>query len=175
MPIRIFSIPAADFQYALHCMDIGDLIAFSLCSNRTKNLVKSSSRKIDPISAQIDENTILLKIEPNLQFLLREDSFSIELHRGNGIEIWRKPGFTQRDFIAHFLSISRSSIIPELRMIELFQWEPMKSEDVLKGIKFQIMDHKRRLTRADGEELLVTVGPGVVVFEFLSPQDLSIQ
>ncbi|CAO4382414.1 unnamed protein product [Caenorhabditis nigoni] len=118
MPIRIFSIPAADFQYALHCMDIGDLIAFSLCSNRTKNLVKSSSRKIDPISAQIDENTILLKIEPNLQFLLREDSFSIELHRGNGIEIWRKPGFTQRDFIAHFLSISRSSIIPELRISE---------------------------------------------------------
>ncbi|CAO4382412.1 unnamed protein product [Caenorhabditis nigoni] len=302
MPIRIFSVPAADFQYALHCMDISDLIAFSLCSMRTKSLVKSSNRKIDPISAQIDENIIQLKINRKLQFVLREDYSSIELHLRDGIQIWRKPGFTQCHWIAHFLSISRSSIISELRisnicpipyldtvksiipksdtlvisencsleltksavlklgsiarlvkvdnnpfnntnhhisefltlnlnylifntwrsrfnlqlsdllmanckyltidsaviterdlnrflklwmkgnhtfyrlkMIELFfQWDQMNYEDVLRGIKFQIVDHKRRLTRADGKELLVTVGSNFVVLEFLVFEDLRI-
>ncbi|CAO4382416.1 unnamed protein product [Caenorhabditis nigoni] len=296
MPIRFLSLPVADLQYALECMDIGDLIALSLCSKRTKNLVKSSNRNIEPISAEVYKNTIHLIIKPNLQFLLRDDYFSIALYRGDGIEIWRKPGFTQCHWVAHFLSISRTSmiqkliisnaspisyldivkkinprcftldisdncsseltiaavlklgsiarlvkidndpfnnkrhhiselltlnlhylcfnimqnpfklelsdllmvnsehltiesaVIPEkdlnrflklwmkgnhsfyrLKYIELFPWEQIKHEDVLKEIEYQVVDHKRRLSRADGKELLVTVEPDFVVFEISIP------
>ncbi|PIC30327.1 hypothetical protein B9Z55_021603 [Caenorhabditis nigoni] len=116
MPIRILSLPDKDLQYAINSMNIFDLIAFSLCSKQTKNLVKSSSRKIEQISAKFDGNEIKLRMNvvsvqgcfhKRLKCVLREDSL-IEQYPGLGI--LRKQGFTQRDWIAHFLSLSTSSI-----------------------------------------------------------------
>ncbi|CAO4382369.1 unnamed protein product [Caenorhabditis nigoni] len=62
MPIHLLSLPGKDLQYALKCMDLGDLIAFSLSSNRTKNLVKDSKIQIVPIYADVYNNRIRLEI-----------------------------------------------------------------------------------------------------------------
>ncbi|CAO4382390.1 unnamed protein product [Caenorhabditis nigoni] len=61
MPINILSLPDKDIQYALNCMDIEDLIAFSLCSKRTKILAKSSNRNITPPSVVVFGNCICFK------------------------------------------------------------------------------------------------------------------
>ncbi|CAO4382428.1 unnamed protein product [Caenorhabditis nigoni] len=39
-------------------------------------------------------------------------------------------------------------------------------EEVFKGIKYQIVDHKHRLRRADGKELLISCRWGAMTFEF---------
>ncbi|PIC30303.1 hypothetical protein B9Z55_021590 [Caenorhabditis nigoni] len=120
MPIRLHSLPGKDLRNALNCMDIRDLINFSLCSNGTKNLVKSSNPKT--FSAEIDENIIKLdmfvlglmgRLEKQIQFVVHENS--IELDRGNGIELLTKEGYTQSDWIAHLLSLSDSKVL-ELRI-----------------------------------------------------------
>ncbi|PIC30318.1 hypothetical protein B9Z55_021597 [Caenorhabditis nigoni] len=118
MPIPILSLPAKDIQYALNCMDTCDLLAFSLCSKRTKNLAKSSNRKIDPISVEAYDNSIRFIIyswglSQPINFMTSSDS-RIQLDRGNGIEFWRKRKFTQSDWIAHFLSIFNESMIDQL-------------------------------------------------------------
>ncbi|CAO4382373.1 unnamed protein product [Caenorhabditis nigoni] len=133
MPIRLLSLPGKDLQYALECMDLVDIIAFSLCSKRTKNLVKESKIQIGPIYADVYKNRIRLEIaasefqeleddpdqngpdfqeDPDQECVLPilSDSF-INLDRGNGIEVWRKQEFTQSDWIAHFLSIFNKSMV----------------------------------------------------------------
>ncbi|CAO4382372.1 unnamed protein product [Caenorhabditis nigoni] len=114
MPIRLLSLPVEDLQYALKCMDIGDLIAFSLCSNRTKNLAKSSNRKIDPPPVFVHEDCIRFEIMDLLdnEFVSFDlfDSF-ITIDHGYGIEFWRKQEFTQSDWIAHFLSIFNEAMV----------------------------------------------------------------
>ncbi|PIC30320.1 hypothetical protein B9Z55_021599 [Caenorhabditis nigoni] len=119
MPIRLLSLPIADIRYAIRSMDIDDLIAFSLCSKRTKDLVKSSNRKTEAYCAEIDENMIRLelyvfdldyRVEKQFEFVVREGS-SIELQRGNGIEILTKEGYTQSDWIAHLLSFTDSRVL----------------------------------------------------------------
>ncbi|CAO4382446.1 unnamed protein product [Caenorhabditis nigoni] len=115
MPIRILSLPLKDLQYALNCMDVIDIISFSLCSKRTKHLVKSSSRKNEQISAKFDRNEIKLRIyafrlkgsfDRKFECVLCEDSL-IEQYPSYGII--RKQGFTPRDWIAHFSSIFHES------------------------------------------------------------------
>ncbi|CAO4382419.1 unnamed protein product [Caenorhabditis nigoni] len=121
MPIRLLSLPDKDLQYALNCMDICDLIAFSLCSKQAKNLAKLSNRYIEPISVQVYDNYVRFEIIPwdiyqpiiPITFLASSDS-RINLDRGNGAELWRKRKFTQSDWIAHFLSIFDESMIDEL-------------------------------------------------------------
>ncbi|PIC30288.1 hypothetical protein B9Z55_021583 [Caenorhabditis nigoni] len=129
MPISLLSLPIADLQYALNCMDVSDLIAFSLCSKRTKNLVKSSNREIESISAKVDENRVRICI---MAEIYREDANTryyrnvvfklfdsyIELHRNCGIEVWRKQEFTQSHWIAHILSIFDKSMIEELQICQ---------------------------------------------------------
>ncbi|PIC30317.1 hypothetical protein B9Z55_021596 [Caenorhabditis nigoni] len=125
MPIRLLSLTSEDLQYALNCMEIDELIAFSLCSKRTKNLVKDSNIQIEPIYAKVYENYIRLEIMPSNLRGVQDDpdplfiylDFSnpyITLERKNGMEVWRKEGFTQSDWIAHFLNISNEPIIREL-------------------------------------------------------------
>ncbi|PIC30297.1 hypothetical protein B9Z55_021587 [Caenorhabditis nigoni] len=128
MPTPILSLPIADLQYAVNCMEIDELIAFSLCSNRTKNLVKSSKRKIEPIYADVDLNLISLRISPreeeferpppqSMTFRIRPD-FLIKLERENESEydVWRTPEFTQSDLVAHFLSIFNEPLIHVLKI-----------------------------------------------------------
>ncbi|PIC30322.1 hypothetical protein B9Z55_021600 [Caenorhabditis nigoni] len=125
MPIRLLSLPEKDLQYTLNCMDIGDLIAFSLCSKRTKNLAKFSNRRIGPIVADVYQNYICLEIRPTEVRRVQDDpdplfmylDFSnpqIKLDRKKGIEAWRKEGFAHHDWIAHFLSIFKGSLIDQL-------------------------------------------------------------
>ncbi|PIC30208.1 hypothetical protein B9Z55_021530 [Caenorhabditis nigoni] len=125
MPIRILFLPGKDLQYALNCMDIGDFIAFSLCSKRTRNLAKSSNRKIDSIIADVYQNFTCIEIRPSKVQRFQSDPnalfiylhFSnpwIQLDRKNGIEVWRKQEFTQSDWIAHILSIFKGSVIEKL-------------------------------------------------------------
>ncbi|CAO4382420.1 unnamed protein product [Caenorhabditis nigoni] len=122
MPIRILSLPDKDFQYALNCMDIGDLVAFSLCSNRTRNLVKSLNRKIEPINAKVFDNGIwfgeqLKRARKNKCHSIIFVNFpksSIEINHGSRWQIWSKQGFTQGDWIAHFMSIFNASVIHKL-------------------------------------------------------------
>ncbi|PIC30319.1 hypothetical protein B9Z55_021598 [Caenorhabditis nigoni] len=117
MPIPVLSLPISDLQYALNCMEIEELIAFSLCSKQTKNLAKSSNRTIKS-GAEIDENIIRLDLfvfrlrwfKKKIRFSVREGS-SIELHRGNGIKLLTKEGYTQSDWIAHLLSFSDSKVL----------------------------------------------------------------
>ncbi|PIC11314.1 hypothetical protein B9Z55_029162 [Caenorhabditis nigoni] len=122
MPIRILSLPGKDLQYALKCMDLGDIIAFSLCSKRTKNLVKSSNRKMDPPRIHTYENRIRFEIQTMIfkncyeyAFLDIFDSY-IELNRNWRYEAWRKQEFTQADWIAHFMSIFHGLMVEELTM-----------------------------------------------------------
>ncbi|CAO4382417.1 unnamed protein product [Caenorhabditis nigoni] len=118
MPIPILSIPVADLQYAINCMETCDFIAFSLCSKRTKKLAKYSNRKIDPVSVEVYDNSIRFEIlswtlYPPIIFLAFSDS-RIKLDRGNGIKFWKKQQFTQSEWIAHFLSIFTEPIIHQL-------------------------------------------------------------
>ncbi|PIC30328.1 hypothetical protein B9Z55_021603 [Caenorhabditis nigoni] len=111
----LLSLPADDLQYTLNSMDLSDLIALSLCSKRTKNLAKTSNLKIESITAEIEQNVISLemfvlgKLEKEIKFVVHKGP-SMELHRGNRIEVWRKEGFTQSDWIAHFLSLCDSRV-----------------------------------------------------------------
>ncbi|CAO4382375.1 unnamed protein product [Caenorhabditis nigoni] len=136
MPVPILSLPGKDLQYTLKCMDLGDVIAFSICSKRTKNLVKESQIQVVPIYADVYNNRIRLEIaasdlgpdqddpdqddpdfeeDPDQECVspVLSDSF-INLDRGNGIEVWRKQEFTRSDWIAHFLSIFNKPMIHAL-------------------------------------------------------------
>ncbi|PIC30277.1 hypothetical protein B9Z55_021574 [Caenorhabditis nigoni] len=124
MPIRLLFLSVEDIRYALRCMNVSELIAFSLCSKRTKNLAKSSNRIIELIEAEVFENRIRLGVEddwdqddpdqddPHNEFISLDlsDSF-INIDRGNGIEVWRKQGFTLSNWIAHFLSIFNKEMV----------------------------------------------------------------
>ncbi|CAO4382383.1 unnamed protein product [Caenorhabditis nigoni] len=120
MPIRLLSLPVKDLQYSLDCMGLGDLIAFSLCSKRTKKLVKSLNRKIDRHIVYLDENHIGFDIcEREFQQKTDDIYFNVfdtwaELDQGNGIEVSIKKEFTQSDWIAHLMSIFNYSRIPVL-------------------------------------------------------------
>ncbi|CAO4382399.1 unnamed protein product [Caenorhabditis nigoni] len=111
MPIRILSLPLADLQYTLNCMDICDLVAFSLCSNRTKHLVKSSKRNIEYIDTEVGTHSSIIIKPPTDEFIFFEfDDSWIKLARRNGVEVFRKPKFTHRDWVDHFLDIFESMI-----------------------------------------------------------------
>ncbi|CAO4382401.1 unnamed protein product [Caenorhabditis nigoni] len=114
MPFRLISLPIADLQYALNCMEIDELIAFSLCSKRTKNLVKSSNRKIESICAKFDTRSSIIVQRHEDEFIFNFDNSLIELERGNEIEVWIKSEFTHSDWIAHFLNIFNDPMIHEL-------------------------------------------------------------
>ncbi|CAO4382396.1 unnamed protein product [Caenorhabditis nigoni] len=118
MTIRLLSLPIDDLQYTLNCMDIGDLIAFSLCSKRTKNLVKASNRKMRPIEVYVKENYIRFEVREgndyeSISFHIFD--FYIELIRKE-FKVWRKREFTQIDWIAHFISIVNGSMIDYLNI-----------------------------------------------------------
>ncbi|CAO4382432.1 unnamed protein product [Caenorhabditis nigoni] len=124
MPIRLLSLPVADLQYALECMDIRDLIAFSICSKRTKHLVKSSNRKVESICAYVYEEYIHFDLisENDYDFTmdclsLYVSDFYIEFSGSLEIKEWRKKEFTQSDWIAHFLNIFNDSIISYLGIV----------------------------------------------------------
>ncbi|PIC30349.1 hypothetical protein B9Z55_021615 [Caenorhabditis nigoni] len=141
MPVRLLSLPVEDLQYALECMNVGDLIAFSLCSKRTKHLAKSLNRKIDTPSVYVSENCIGIDIlpddcqelpddedleDPDFQDFQDNENVSLELFdssinidRGNGVEEWRKPEFTQGDWIAHLLSIFNETMIYALEIDDI--------------------------------------------------------
>ncbi|CAO4382389.1 unnamed protein product [Caenorhabditis nigoni] len=126
MPIRIFSLPVKDLQYALNCMDIDELIAFSLCSKQTKNLVRSLNRKIDQLFVYVEENCISFNIKAGQSQNIRLfdsmhsvtsyisldifDSY-INLDDISRTAVWRRQEFTQSDWIAHILGVFDSSII----------------------------------------------------------------
>ncbi|PIC11371.1 hypothetical protein B9Z55_029129 [Caenorhabditis nigoni] len=126
MTIRILSLPVTDLLYALKYMDLGDLIAFSLCSKQTKNLVKSSNRKIESINAKVDENRIRVRIVTKRYHKHHTDSdhqnygfvsFDVfDSDSGNRFEskVRWKQELTQSDRIAHFLSIFNESVIHKL-------------------------------------------------------------
>ncbi|PIC30313.1 hypothetical protein B9Z55_021595 [Caenorhabditis nigoni] len=153
MPIRILSLPAKDLQYALECMDFGDLIVFSLCSKRTKNLVKSLNLQIDPILADVCKNYICLQLRPSkirgvphdpdpLFLFLTFSNFWIKIDRKNGIAVWKEDGFNQSDWIAHFLDIFKGSFIEKLRINNVC---PISYLDIVKQIipnvrKLQILE-----------------------------------
>ncbi|CAO4382440.1 unnamed protein product [Caenorhabditis nigoni] len=109
MPIRILSLPVKDLQYAINSMDLSDVIAFSLCSNRTKDLVKTFNWKNGNIVADVCESGVSLHISSNhqgYQSLVLLIDFSnpwVKFDKEN--KYWRKEGFTHRDWIAHFMSI----------------------------------------------------------------------
>ncbi|PIC30334.1 hypothetical protein B9Z55_021606 [Caenorhabditis nigoni] len=133
MPIRLLSLPVADLQYALNCMDIHALVAFSLCSNRTKNLVKSSKRKIDLPIVYVDKNHVQFEICERIfpqndyfNFQLPRYSLKIcfydtraEIARRGGFEVWKKEEFTQSDWIAHLMSIFNESMIRSLTIMNI--------------------------------------------------------
>ncbi|CAO4382447.1 unnamed protein product [Caenorhabditis nigoni] len=125
MPIRILSLPVKDLQYVINSMDVIDSVAFSLCSKRTKNLVKASNRKIDflryprrgtlHIFAQVRENFIRFNIStPESNYFNVFDS-CIELGQG---KLWRKPEFTLGDWISHILSIFNISMVHVLEICD---------------------------------------------------------
>ncbi|PIC30308.1 hypothetical protein B9Z55_021591 [Caenorhabditis nigoni] len=111
MPIPILSLPGKNLQYALNCLSVGDLIAFSLCSKRTKHLAKSSNRKIESICADFDTcSSIIIQHLDEELFFDFGDSWA-DLERGNGIEIWRKREFAHSDWIPHLLHIFNDPVI----------------------------------------------------------------
>ncbi|CAO4382406.1 unnamed protein product [Caenorhabditis nigoni] len=114
MPIRLLSLPTSDLQYALNCMEIDELIAFSLCSKRTKALVKSANQKIHSICAEFGTWSRIIVQHQDDDLVFNFDDSWTELDRGNGVEVWRKPEFTQSDWISHFLDIFNESKIGEL-------------------------------------------------------------
>ncbi|CAO4382370.1 unnamed protein product [Caenorhabditis nigoni] len=120
MPIRILSLPDKDLQYALHCMEVDVLITFSLCSKRTKKLVKSTNRKIDRHVVYLDEKSTCFSI---CERLFPQKTNHIYFHvyetdalldKVNEFAVWIKKVFTPSDWIAHFLSIFNESTISEL-------------------------------------------------------------
>ncbi|CAO4382441.1 unnamed protein product [Caenorhabditis nigoni] len=113
MPIRFLSLPEK-LQYAIHLMEVNDLIAFSLCSKRTKNLVKFTVRKLHPIVAYVYENCIRFKIiARNSHHRIFPDVFDsyIKLVGVNGTGDWRKHEIPRSEWIAHFMSIFNISTI----------------------------------------------------------------
>ncbi|PIC30339.1 hypothetical protein B9Z55_021608 [Caenorhabditis nigoni] len=131
MPIRLLSLSGEDLQYVINSMVLSDLIAFSLCSKRTKALAKSSNHKIDPMSAYVYLNFIIFEIRPSEQERQRSPRLSLlfSIYSGsritltrageNGSEVWRRPEFTQSDWIPHFMSIFNESVIQELNIVEV--------------------------------------------------------
>ncbi|CAO4382450.1 unnamed protein product [Caenorhabditis nigoni] len=130
MPINILSLPDKDLQYALKSMDICSLIAFSVCSKRTESLVKSSNRKINPISGDVCKWGIRLAIRP--KYLLEFENITdqlfiflffsnplIKIYRGNRFENWKELNLSQREWAAHLLSIFNESMIYQLEVIEV--------------------------------------------------------
>ncbi|CAO4382374.1 unnamed protein product [Caenorhabditis nigoni] len=120
MPIRILSLPDKDLQYALKCMGVDVLIAFSLCSKRTKKLVKSSNRKLIRHIVHLDENYTHFNIcervfqpKTDRTYFNVYDTWAV-IDQGNGFEVWIKNEFTQSEWIAHFLSIFNEPTIPVL-------------------------------------------------------------
>ncbi|PIC30353.1 hypothetical protein B9Z55_021618 [Caenorhabditis nigoni] len=127
MPIRVLSLPVADLQYVLECVDTCDLIAFSLCSKRTKNLVTASKRTIHSPTAYVFENYIHFVIREytfpqDFNFELLRQSFQFHFY-DKGAEladrcgVWKKQEFTQKDWIAHFLKIFHQSTIHTLGIV----------------------------------------------------------
>ncbi|CAO4382387.1 unnamed protein product [Caenorhabditis nigoni] len=117
MPIRLLSLSTADLQYTLHCMGTGDLIAFSLCSKRTKNLAKSLNRKIDRPFVYVYENSInfhILSGQSIDKFIPLEIFDSCIKLRGHMTGVWRRQEFTQSDWFAHIQDIFNESIIQKL-------------------------------------------------------------
>ncbi|PIC30324.1 hypothetical protein B9Z55_021600 [Caenorhabditis nigoni] len=123
MPIPFLSLPDKDLQYALKCMDIGELVCLSLCSKRTKNLVKSSDLKIES-SAKLHKNFIHLDAYPRklhelqnhprtISFYHYTDYWIIEKYGTNTYRytVRREPGSTLSDWIAHFQYIFNAPII----------------------------------------------------------------
>ncbi|CAO4382394.1 unnamed protein product [Caenorhabditis nigoni] len=153
MPISLLSLPSDDLEYVIDSMDVSDLIAFSLCSKRTKNLVKDSHREIESISAKVDENRVRICI---MAEIYREDAntryyrnvvfklfdFYIELHRNCGIKVWRKQEFTQSDWIAHILNIFHKSMIEELQISDVcpIPYLDTVKKIILKCQKLEIRD-----------------------------------
>ncbi|CAO4382400.1 unnamed protein product [Caenorhabditis nigoni] len=115
MPIRLLSPPSEDLKYALNCMDIEDLIAFSLCSKQTKNLVKSSNREIKGISFGFGNRFGITIQQQNNHFIHLEfsDSWN-KLWQRNGSKVWREHIFTPIEWIAHFQSIFNDPMIQYL-------------------------------------------------------------
>ncbi|PIC30309.1 hypothetical protein B9Z55_021592 [Caenorhabditis nigoni] len=131
MPIRILSLPAKDLQYAIDSMNVRDLMAFSLCSRQPENLVKSSNRQIEEISAKVNENRIEFRITakkfqelpkhvaPDDDEYFELISFNIseswiKLYSEGKYEEWRKEEFTQADWIPHILSVFNEPMINTL-------------------------------------------------------------
>ncbi|CAO4382445.1 unnamed protein product [Caenorhabditis nigoni] len=167
MPIRLLSLPGSDIQYALNCMDIGELIAFSLCSKRTKDLVKSSNRKIEEFSARVFENQIRFHIiAKKIQDVqnVNQDEYSIvffkifdsciEFDREKGAELWRKKEFTQNDWIPHFLSIFHEKMIHSwiIGNVSLFCLDKVKQ--LISQCKKLVILYSPQLTRTPLHKLL---------------------
>ncbi|CAP39198.1 Protein CBG22651 [Caenorhabditis briggsae] len=122
MPINILSLQATDLQYAINSMDVGELIAFSLCSKRTKNLVKSSNMLLIKTTAAVFKNDYIefeilafqgsfdRDIHKPIQFFLPANRW-MQVDRGNGIERWK---FTRSHCIAHFMSLFKVSEVTYL-------------------------------------------------------------
>ncbi|PIC30282.1 hypothetical protein B9Z55_021579 [Caenorhabditis nigoni] len=119
MPIRLLSLPTADLQYTLHCMGTCELIAFSLCSKRTKTLSKSLNRKIGQPSVIVYENCIRFYILIG-QSIKAYEYIPLEIFdsciklRGHLTGVWKRQEFTQSDWFAHILDIFNESIIQKL-------------------------------------------------------------
>ncbi|CAO4382385.1 unnamed protein product [Caenorhabditis nigoni] len=120
MPVRLLSLPDKDLRNALGCMGVDVLISFSLCSKRTKKLVKSLNRKIDRYIVYLDESHIGFDIcEREFQQKTDDIRFNVfdawaALEKGDGIQVRVEKEFTKSDWIAHFLSIFNYSTIPVL-------------------------------------------------------------
>ncbi|CAO4382386.1 unnamed protein product [Caenorhabditis nigoni] len=101
-------------------MDISELLAFSLCSKRTKNLVKSLNRKTDHPFVFVYENCIrfnLTGLFNNVQEFISLAIFDSYIEfRENRTGVWKRQEFTQSDWIAHILDIFNKSIIQLLRI-----------------------------------------------------------
>ncbi|ULT82077.1 hypothetical protein L3Y34_011800 [Caenorhabditis briggsae] len=129
MPIRLLSLPAKDLQYCVNLMNVGDLIAFSLCSKQTKNLVKSSNLEEIRTTARFGENDCIefeilacqrrfnREIHKQITFYLHKNQW-MRVDRGNGKEQWK---FTRSYCIAHLMSILKTSMITYLDLIDLHQ------------------------------------------------------
>ncbi|PIC30285.1 hypothetical protein B9Z55_021581 [Caenorhabditis nigoni] len=144
MPIRLLSLPSDDLQYVIDSMDVSDLIALSLCSKRTKDLVENASIAINEIGAEVDENRINLNIltykfhghrstKKTIKFVLREDC-SIDYERDDGFQKWENTEFTLSHLIYHFLSLSNLPVIgiSELPKLKIKSVNPITYLDTVK-------------------------------------------
>ncbi|PIC30286.1 hypothetical protein B9Z55_021582 [Caenorhabditis nigoni] len=133
MPIRLLSLPFDDLEYVIDSMDVRALIALSLCSKQAKNLVQNSNREIQCLSAKVYKNLIRLTVyelpsEKEYDFVLRDDS-TIKVHLRKKVKVWRKEGFTQSDWMAHFLSLSEDSMVS---MVEIHNVDSITYLDTVK-------------------------------------------